>query len=228
MMRAEWREARHTGARGTGGGRPKHSRLSDDLGAPAWVYRANTHVVPIAQTMSSRLPGPVRRAVARVSAGALVLVALFLLAGCAVLEPEPRAGERRELQRARALWQRQALASYRFEYTPRCAQCAPNATRAVLVSVDRGVVIDAEYVGSYEPVNTNPQAFGTVDSLFAIVQRAYDQHAYTVRVRYDETRGFPSDVWIDWRGDLADEESGFAVPALSPWAPVVTEGVRAR
>ena len=165
--------------------------------------------------MTAPLPGALRRAMPL----ALAALVLSFITGCAVLEPEPQAADRRELARARALWQRQGLASYRFEYSPRCGECPPSAARAVVVTVDAGVVVEASYVDSYEPVNTNPYVYGTVDSLFAVVQRAYDQRAYSVRVRYDATRGFPTDVWVDWRADVIDEESGFAVSAFVPYRP---------
>ena len=175
------------------------------------LHRPMPH--PIPSSMTARLSGALR---------ALGATALFLLAGCAVLEPEPLAGERRELSRARTLWQRQALASYRYEYAPRCAECATTYARPVLLTVDKGVVVEAEYVDTNQPVGINPQLYGTVDSLFALVQRAYDQHAYAVNVRYDAERGYPYDVWIDWRADLADEEHGFAITRLAPYVPTVT------
>jgi len=175
------------------------------------LHRPMPH--PIPSSMTARLSGALR---------ALGATALFLLAGCAVLEPEPLAGERRELSRARTLWQRQALASYRYEYAPRCAECATTYARPVLLTVDKGVVVEAEYVDTNQPVGINPQLYGTVDSLFALVQRAYDQHAYAVNVRYDAERGYPYDVWIDWRADLADEEHGFAITRLAPYVPAVT------
>ena len=185
----------------------------DDQNAGPGVYTAEVPV-PAAPTMSIRLFRPLERACA--------LVALLILAGCAVLEPEPDAADRRALARARSLWEREGPASYRYVYAPRC-ECPPTVARATWVTVEQGVVVDAAYFDGNEPVNIGPQLYGTVDSLFARVQRAYDQHAAVVRVRYDPQLGYPVDVWIDWRRDVADEESGFGASSLAPYTPVAPE-----
>jgi hypothetical protein len=150
---------------------------------------------------------------------ACALAALLILGGCAVLEPEPDAADRRDLARARDLWARVGPRSYRYVYAPRC-DCPPTVARATWVTVEQGVVVEASYLDGNEPVNIGPQLYGTVDSLFARVQRAYDQHAAEVRVQYDPRLGYPVDVWIDWRRDVADDESGFGASALAPYEPV--------
>jgi hypothetical protein len=147
------------------------------------------------------------------------LAAFLLLGGCAVLEPEPDAADRRALSRARAQWERVGPRSYRYVYAPRC-DCPPTVARATWVTVEQGVVVEASYLDGNEPVNIGPQLYGTVDSLFAQVQRAYDQHAAQVRVQYDPQLGYPIDVWIDWRRDVVDEESGFGASSLAPYTPV--------
>ena len=156
---------------------------------------------------------------------ALTALLLLILGGCAVLEPEPDAADRRELARARDLWARVGPTSYRYVYAPRC-DCPPTVARATWVTVERGVVVEAYYLDGYVPVNSGPQLYGTVDSLFAHVQRAYDQHAAEVRVQYDPQLGYPVDVWIDWRRDVADEESGFGASALAAYTP--TPQIRAQ
>lgn len=159
--------------------------------------------------MSTRTFRPIERALA-------LLALLAFLSGCAVLEPEAGADGRRALARARALWERVGPESYRYVYEPRC-ECPPTIARATWLTVQEGVVVDAYYLDGAEPVNTGPQVYGTVDSLFARVQRAYDQHAAEVRVQYDPQFGYPVDVWIDWRRDVADEENGFGASSLEPY-----------
>ena len=172
--------------------------------------------------MTTRLPGlpgraSLQRALLR-RAGALAAFVL-LLAGCAVLEPEPGATDRRALARARALWARTGPTSYRYIYAPHCGECPPSFARATWVMVERGVVVEAAYVEGNDPVNAGPQVYATVDSLFALVQRAYDGHAAEVRVEYDVSLGYPVEVWIDWRKDYVDDEGGFAASSLVPIAP---------
>lgn len=161
--------------------------------------------------MATRLLQPLERLCA-------LAALMLLLAGCAVLEPEPDADDRRTLARARALWARVGPESYRYVYAPRC-DCPPTVARATWVTVQQGVVTEATYLDGDEPVNIGPHVYGTVDSLFARVQRAYDLHAAEVRVRYDPELGYPVDVWIDWRRDIADEESGFGASSLAPYMP---------
>lgn len=180
-------------------------------------------------TMPIRFSGPRARTFLRTfvrtlahsSARIATLACLFAITACAVLEPEPGAADRRALSRNRALWQRMGPQSYRYVYLPRCGECAPNYQRATWVTVQRGIVVDAEYVDGGEPVLTGPQVYATVDSLFALVERAYDNHAADVRVSYDATLGYPTEVWIDWRRDMADEEGGFFASSLAAYAPTV-------
>ena len=164
--------------------------------------------------MSIQLLRPLGRAFAL----AFALAALLILPGCAVLEPEADAADRRALARARALWERVGPSSYRYVYAAHC-NCPPTVSRATWVTVEQDVVVDAAYLDDSEPVNIGPQLYGTVDSLFARVQRAYDQHAAEVRVQYDPQLGYPVDVWIDWRRDVVDDENGFAVSSLAPYSP---------
>ena len=155
---------------------------------------------------------PLRRLLALAATFAPVL----LLAACAVLEPVPHEADRRALARARALWARQGPASYRYIYSPQCGECPPTAARATWVTVSDGVVVGAAYVEGNDPINAGPQVYGTVDSLFALIQRAYDNHAAEVHVRYDPALGYPVEAWIDWRASYVDDEGGFRVPTLDP------------
>ena len=184
----------------------------NDPEPPSRVYGLSTRAAPAASTMSLRLFRRSRRP------HALALGAL-LLAGCAVLEPEPQQADRRALARARALWERSGPSSYRYVYEPQCAECPPSAARAAWVTVENGVVIEASYVEGSDPVNAGPQVYGPVDSLFALVQRAYDERAARVRVEYDAALGYPTTLTVDWRRDVVDDEGGFRVPALDALAP---------
>ena len=173
--------------------------------------------------MPTRLTRPLAHVFARSAVRSLarpaMLACLFAITACAVLEPEPGAADRRALSRNRTLWQRVGPQSYRYVYLPRCGECAPTYQRATWVTVQKGIVVDAEYVDGTDPVLTGPQVYATVDSLFALVERAYDNHAADVRVTYDATFGYPTEVWIDWRRDMVDEEGGFFASSLATYVP---------
>lgn len=179
---------------------------------------------PTHPTMPFRISRPGARALEKLRERMLPrlqpLLFLLLISACAVLEPEPGAADRRALARNRALWSRVGPASYRYVYSPRCGECAPSSQRPTWLTVQAGKVVDATYVDGGTPVLVGPQVYATVDSLFALVQRAYDAHAAEVQVTYDASFGYPTDVWIDWRRDMADEEGGFGASALAAYGPV--------
>lgn len=131
------------------------------------------------------------------------------LAGCAVLEPEPLAVQRRALVEARARWERARPRAYRYMYTPQCS-CPSNYTRAVWVSVQDSVVTRVAYVDGYGPALVGTVGFPTIDGLFARLDSAYAAPVPDVRVRYDGTWGYPAEAVV--------RDDGFAASALDSMA----------
>lgn len=112
------------------------------------------------------------------------------------------------------------LTSYSFTWTQGCF-CGDDRSRATRVTVRNGAIASALYVDDGTP-SKNPD-IRTIDGLFALIQRGYDQHYDTVRVTYDPQLGYPTMVFFDPVKNAADEETqlgltDFVTPADNPAA----------
>lgn len=135
------------------------------------------------------------------------LLALAAVAsGCSDLT-----GLERELEANRELWESEGPASYVFDYRVVC-YCPPEITRAVTITVDDGEVVGATYVDSGEPVDPfSPGDYPTVGDLFDEIESALAEDPYSIRAEYDPQLGYPTDVFVDFEENTADEEWGFVV-----------------
>ena len=120
-------------------------------------------------------------------------------------------GLERELEANRELWESEGPAAYVFDYGVVC-YCPPQINRAVTITVDGEGVVSATYVDSGEPVDPfDPEDFPTVDDLFDEIESALAQDPYSLRAEYDAQLGYPTNVFIDFEENIADEEWGFVV-----------------
>ncbi|HUQ98063.1 MAG TPA: DUF6174 domain-containing protein [Gemmatimonadaceae bacterium] len=111
-------------------------------------------------------------------------------------------------------WKQLGLRDYSFTYTPMC-MCAGYG-RLYKVEVRDGKVVS--FQDGSQPVNLSLRDLPrpTVDSLFAWVKDAYVRKAAVVRVAYHPELHFPTNVSIDWRLSLLDDEFSFEVKDLRP------------
>jgi len=108
-------------------------------------------------------------------------------------------------------WEATRPTDYTYAIARRCF-CGPEARGPVRVTVAGSVVVSQKYVDSGEPVQGDAVGwFPDVDGIFAILKAALEGGAYEVRVSYDTPTGVPTDVWIDYEKNTADEELGFEV-----------------
>jgi hypothetical protein len=135
------------------------------------------------------------------------LLALATVAsGCSDLT-----GLERELEANRELWESEGPASYVFDYRVVC-YCPPEIVRAVTITIDDGEVVGATYVDSGQPVDPfSPGDYPTVDDLFDEIESALAEDPYSVRAEYDPQLGYPTDIFVDFEENTADEEWGFVV-----------------
>ncbi len=129
------------------------------------------------------------------------LVAVVLLTGCGVLEPE--SDERQAYNDALAAWKRLGVENYSFVYQISC-ECLPEWQRPVRLIVRAGKVVDATDLESGAARNID--RFRTIDGLFVRIKEAFDDHAYRVEVQYDSKMHYPALVFIDEDRNVADEE----------------------
>lgn len=119
------------------------------------------------------------------------------------------------LRRNQRKWAEQQVKEYQFVFRRVCF-CIPEFVRPVVINVRDGKIVAVRYADRDQQsvLPENFHRYQTVDELFAIIQQAIDQKAHRINVAYDQKRGFPTAVFIDYSADMADEERGFQISAL--------------
>lgn len=107
----------------------------------------------------------------------------------------------------KSLWDTQDIDTYTYVFQRSC-ECLPQDTAPKQVDVVDGMVVSVD--GQSASVDGQPlQAFAnipTIDGLFDKIQQAIDSNPYRMNIQYDETLGYPSNMFIDYEEKLADEE----------------------
>jgi hypothetical protein len=139
----------------------------------------------------------------------LLLVCLPVLASCGGLAP--RDVQRARLEANRARWSSQGPSSYVYALRRAC-YCPGEYIGPVRVRVAADTVFQRVYVESGDPVpDEAADAFPTVDGLFELLARAYDDGADGIEVTYDPELGVPIEISIDYLEDAVDDELGILV-----------------
>lgn len=159
------------------------------------------------------------RRVARSSRSLLAFAAsLPFLAGCVnVTGVDDRDREQHRLDRA---WDRfESVAPLSYTYTVRVScECPHDVTRPVSVWVDRGVVEYLFYEDNGEAVPFSyANWFPSAEELFDEIQDALYREADYLEVDYDQTYGYPTNVFIDYDRHIADEEYSIVTWGLRRW-----------
>jgi len=140
-----------------------------------------------------------------------LVAVLVTLTACGGLGPLD--GPREELERARDVWEEYEPAKYSYSIRRLCF-CAPESIGPVRVVVSNGIVVEARYVATNDSVPTSFQSlFPSVEGLFDILEDAYDNDASSVDVTYDASTGVPTEFFIDYIENAADDELGYEVTA---------------
>jgi len=140
----------------------------------------------------------------------LPIVALCLLApACTLLNNEE--GSTGTLVEGRRMWQAQGIDDYTFTYVRSC-ECLPEMAGPFDVTVRRGIVAEVSYQGG--PVDPTSRTFYTIDALFALIEEASDLEADRIDVTYHPAFGYPTEIYIDYEVDTADEEAIITVTAF--------------
>ncbi|HYE96219.1 MAG TPA: DUF6174 domain-containing protein [Rubricoccaceae bacterium] len=145
-----------------------------------------------------------------------LLLVLFLLAnGCAILIGGPGAGGRtpRDLAQARARWERAGLDDYTFTLQRNCF-CPEEYRGPFEVQVENDRIVRVTREG--QPADQHVAQVPTIEELFGLLEGAYAGSAERVVATYDAALGYPVEFFIDESTQIADEEIGYHVPALTP------------
>jgi hypothetical protein len=111
----------------------------------------------------------------------------------------------------RQAWQALDTDSYTFTYVRSC-ECLPEMAGPFDVTVRRGVVTEVSYEGS--PVDPASRPFYTIEALFDLIQEASEQNADRINVAYHPVLGYPTEIYIDYERNAADEEDIITVTAF--------------
>jgi hypothetical protein len=134
------------------------------------------------------------------------LAAVLLLAACggdSTTAPANRLGEQR------SLWTAQGLTDYTFDVK---RVCFCYLVADVRVTVVGGVITGVTDIATGDALGSDlMKEFRTINSLFDLVQDAYNRNAHEVQVEFDPSRGYPTRIWIDYVLMIADEEMGFTL-----------------
>ena len=145
---------------------------------------------------------------------ALRMGAACLMAVLAVACDET--GEREEMQRQldrnRARWEALGLTSYTVHERVSC-YCVFGPDE-VIIAVDAGEIVSVTNAETGQPVDTATSRFYyTVDDLFDMLERAV-READSLRVSYDPTFFYPTEIAIDWIEPAIDDEISVATRSL--------------
>lgn len=119
-----------------------------------------------------------------------------------------------ESHEQRELWKEQGIRDYQFQYFVSCF-CGFTGPNPALITVQNGVVTKVENPDSPAAV-ANVNGWPTIDSLFAIVDRARESKAALLDVDYDETYHYPEVISIDLVERTADDEVTYRVQKFIP------------
>ena len=141
------------------------------------------------------------------TAGRWALAGLLAVAGC-----DSPVESRLEAKQ----WQELNIRNYEFVYFVGCF-CGFDGPNPAKLTVRDGVVVKVEPVGNGILPPTTPAAarYPTVDSLFALVERAKASNPATLKVEYDETYHFPTRISIDYSERVADDEFTYTAGSFS-------------
>jgi len=113
------------------------------------------------------------------------------------------------LAAARRVWRSAVPPSYEYGYRKYC-ECHPDTPPETVVTVRDGRVVGVRHrpVGYDREVpaeQRNLQYYWTVDGLFDLLAAAFARGA-EVRVKYDASRGFPAEIYIDYDASSIGDE----------------------
>jgi uncharacterized protein DUF6174 len=146
----------------------------------------------------------------------LFIVLALMLSACSAIAPKS------DVDRAREKWQDAKISHYRFDLFIGCF-CVYTQDMPLLVEVKDAQVVSMQYQSGKEIEAGNLeyfQRFATFDKLFEEIENGFaskgsedtaGSKADEVKVTYDETYGFPTQVSIDFIKDAVDDELGLTI-----------------
>ena len=121
-----------------------------------------------------------------------------------------------ELSAARARWEAQGYTDYTLTLRHDCF-CGETHRGPVVVSVRSDQIVTRVYQSTGEPVPTDPaRFFPDVEGLFAFIAQSLTQHPAQIRAEFHPELGYPTEIFVDFSANIADEERGYLILGLDP------------
>lgn len=147
-----------------------------------------------------------QRTMRPIRAGCFMLLTALALAACA--NPNGPEDPQRSLDENRRKFRAVVGSSYRVDYQHQCF-CPPQAVAPVRLTVREGSITGVEPLSAAGALPRERWgAYRTVEGVFDAIQEAFARGARQVTVRYDQGKGYPADVDIDFQREL-DAWDGF-------------------
>ena len=120
-------------------------------------------------------------------------------------------------QSEQALWEALEIHDYQFVYSVACF-CGFTGPNPVRLTVQNGLVVKVEPTGNAVLPPTTPAAatYPTIDSLFAIIERARLAKPAELEIQYDATYHYPVVIGVDPVKNAVDDEITYRVESFSP------------
>ncbi|MFL9455775.1 MULTISPECIES: DUF6174 domain-containing protein [Nostocales] len=119
---------------------------------------------------------------------------------------QQNANNSEELARNQKLWNTQEVLNYRYTLTKNCF-CTSDARGPVIVEVGNGTTTSVTSVNADGSVNRQLfDKYDTIPKLFDAIEDAITRNADSLKVEYDPTFGYPTQINIDYSSQMADEE----------------------
>jgi hypothetical protein len=141
---------------------------------------------------------------------------LALLGACIVfVGPGERNDDLAALVSARARWNALGTSDYEYVLQQKCFCVLGGVPVRVLVRAGAVVSAVRETDGQAIPPELRG-GFVPVERLFDVIVDAMDRGAHRIEASYHPQFGYPTDFFIDFSPDVADEEMGYTASALRP------------
>jgi len=141
----------------------------------------------------------------------MALLVLGFFSGCDSSPSKPNNVNtlQQTFDRYRSLWIKADIHNYSFVMKRSCF-CPMEENTQILVADD--ILIEAKYIPSNRLYNEEQLSYQkTINQYFDLIQEAIDKNVYKLTVEYNETYGYPEEIFIDIDKQIADEEIGYSI-----------------
>jgi hypothetical protein len=137
----------------------------------------------------------------------------LILIGLVIVLTACSAGSPNEFESNLQKWEKADISHYRYELFIGCF-CIFTENMPLVIEVKDDEVVSMAFKNGAEINPDFSELFGrfaTIDLIFAELEAGLGGEAEKVEVKYDETHGFPADIWFDYLLEAADDELGLTI-----------------